>query len=174
MSTSAADASAPDIETLRSNPLFSTLSDGQLRTIGDLLDHREFEAGATIFNAGDPGDSCYIVIRGQVRIFHDDGRAQTSRELARLGPAAVLGEGCLLTEQPRAATARAVDHVVALRLFRCDFDTMLEEDDVAAYRMVMAMAVELHRRLITSNRLLSEALRSSEATAAGRQWSLPA
>ena len=59
--------------------------------------------------------------------------------------------------------------MVTLRLSRSDFDQLLEEDDLAAYRMVMAMAAELHRRLITSNNLLSELLRS-----AGGNGSAPA
>ncbi len=163
------DPAPPTIDTLRRTPIFASLADHELETIRSLLDHREFAEGATIFQTGDPGDSCYIIVSGTAQIFHGDGAGQAARVLAELGPSAVLGEGCLLTDQVRSATARASSHVVTLRLSRSDFDQLLEEDDLAAYRMVMAMAAELHRRLITSNNLLSELLRS-----AGGNGSAPA
>jgi len=144
-----------------------------------------FKAGATIFSTGDPGDSCYIIVSGTAQIFHGTGDGDSSRVLAELGPSAVLGEGCLLTDEVRSATAKASTDVHTLRLSRSDFDTLLEEDELAAYRMVMAMAAELHRRLITSNNLLSELLRSAGSNGAApareldglrekllREWSL--
>lgn len=151
----------PDRASLRRTPIFATLSDPELDHVRALLDRRSFHAGETIFRTGDPGDSCYIIQSGTAQIFHGDGEGPAARVLAELGSSAVLGEGCLLTDQARSATAKAFTDVTALRLSRSDFDTMLEEDHLAAYRMVIAMAAEVHRRLITSNNLLSELLRTA-------------
>lgn len=179
------DPAAPAVDLLRRTPIFASLADHELDKIQSLLDHREFKKGATIFRTGDPGDSCYIIVSGIAQIFHGDGSGPRARVLAELGPSAVLGEGCLLTDHVRSATAKASSDVVTLRLSRSDFDQLLEEDDLAAYRMVMAMAAELHRRLITSNNLLSELLRSAGSNDAApareldglrekllREWSL--
>lgn len=163
------DPSGQAVDTLRRTPIFASLADHELDKMRSLLDNRVFAAGATIFRTGDPGDSCYIIVSGTAQIFHGDGTGSRARVLAELGPSAVVGEGCLLTDHPRSATAKALTEVVTLRLSRSDFDQLLEEDDLAAYRMVMAMAAELHRRLITSNNLLSELLRS-----AGSSGSAPA
>ena len=187
MSTSegSPDHAPPTIAALRRSPIFSSLADHELDKIRSLLDLREFAVGETIFRTGDPGDSCYIIESGTAQIFHGDANGPNARVLAELGPSAVLGEGSLLTEHVRSATAKASTHVVTLRLSRSDFDQLLEEDDLAAYRMVMAMAAELHRRLITSNNLLSELLRSAAGSGSApareldglreklqREWSL--
>ena len=180
MFTSGADPSTPNRETLRRTPIFGALSDAELDQVRSILDLREFAAGRTIFQTGDPGDSCYIIQTGTARIFHGDGTGEHASALAELGPSAVLGEGCLLTDHRRSATARAHTDVSALRLSRSDFDTLLEEDNLAAYRMVVAMAAELHRRLITNNTVLAKVLQAAGPSTElselrqtlAREWSL--
>lgn len=157
MSTSGADpVSPPELETLRRCPVFSALTDRELATLAGLLERRVFPAGTQVLTAGQPGDSCYVVDGGLVRVLR--GGAPDGPPLAELGPGAFLGEGCLLSDDPHTATVRAATDVVAYRLARSDFDQLLEEDDLAAYRMLLAMAGQLHRRLSETTALVSALL----------------
>jgi len=163
MSTSAADLPPPR-ETLRSCSVFAALTDRELDTIRELLLRRVFAPGERIFAAGEPGDSCWVVETGTVEVLAgvasagpgspSGGPPSDEGQLAELGQGAFLGEGCLLSDEPHSATLRAGTEVVAYRLTRTDFDRLLEEDDLAAYRMLLAMAGQLHRRLQVTTDLL--------------------
>jgi hypothetical protein len=72
-----------------------------------------FTAGEPVFRQGDPGDECYIVMRGglsgEVRF---DGAAEPHR--FQLGPGALFGEMGLFLEQPRSATVMAAEETQLL------------------------------------------------------------
>ena len=60
-----------------------------------------FQANATIFAEGTPGDVMYVVIEGEVEL------RIRSDVLEVAGPGAIVGEMALIDAQPRSATARA-------------------------------------------------------------------
>ena len=88
-----------------------------------LLQHgnvRSFARRQTIFHAGDPGGSLYLVRSGHVaiRIVTEHGDAVT---LTILGPDETFGELSLIgDEQRRSATATALESIVAVVLTRAD------------------------------------------------------
>lgn len=66
-----------------------------------------FDDGKTLFNAGDKGDSFFIVISGEVKVFvptkdQEDNRILT--ETCTLGDGQAFGELALIKDQPRAAS----------------------------------------------------------------------
>lgn len=67
---------------------------------------RDFATDDLLMEQGSESDSLMVVIEGiaQVAIQHDDG---SERELAQVGPHAVLGEIGLITRELRSATVRA-------------------------------------------------------------------
>jgi CRP/FNR family cyclic AMP-dependent transcriptional regulator len=141
-----------EVAALRDVGIFSQLTASELADISELLVERSFAAGSIIFEVGDPGDSCYVITAGTTQILQ--GGIGSERIMAELDATSVLGEGCLLHNEPRSATAKAKTDVTALRLSRSDFDHLLEEDHLGAYRMVLSMAAELHRRLRETTNLL--------------------
>lgn len=80
--------------------------------------------GAAVVRYGEAGSSLYVLAEGvlEVRIPRADGREMA---VDRLFPGAVLGEGSLLTGQPRSATIVALTEAVVLELRKEDLDPVL-------------------------------------------------
>ncbi|MCX6995849.1 MAG: mechanosensitive ion channel family protein [Kiritimatiellaeota bacterium] len=62
-----------------------------------------YTAGETVFRQGEPGEACYVVVRGRLRgrVEHEDAAAPHEFDL---GPGALLGEMSILTGLPRTAS----------------------------------------------------------------------
>jgi CRP-like cAMP-binding protein len=63
--------------------------------------------GQTLFRAGDPGDGCYRVIDGLLKVTAE-APSQHERILAIRGPGALVGELSLIDGAPRSATVTAI------------------------------------------------------------------
>jgi CRP-like cAMP-binding protein/tetratricopeptide (TPR) repeat protein len=61
------------------------------------------EAGEVIFKRGDPGDTCYVIIEGQVEVTVPDALGNAV-VVSTLGPGDFFGEIALLQSVPRTAT----------------------------------------------------------------------
>lgn len=117
---------------------------------GEVLDEfarslveERIQAGATVFIEGDPGDAFFIVRAGRLRLTRDD------EVLGELTVGDYLGEGALLTDAPRSATARALDDATVLRMTRASFRYLLDRH--AALRSVVEQIHE-ERRLESMQR----------------------
>jgi acetaldehyde dehydrogenase/alcohol dehydrogenase len=76
-----------------------------------------FRSGQCIFRAGSPGDGCYVIEEGDVRLeFEGDGHIDTERVLGYSAPGTLLGELALLDDLPRSVTAYAETDVTAQHL----------------------------------------------------------
>ncbi|MBI5545479.1 MAG: Flp pilus assembly complex ATPase component TadA [Deltaproteobacteria bacterium] len=82
------------------------------------LAERAVKAGTVIFNEGDPGDSMYLIVSGEVSIFLTDKALGLAVELARLGNGQAFGEMALVTGSPRSATVKALEDTKLLVLSR--------------------------------------------------------
>jgi CRP-like cAMP-binding protein len=76
---------------------------------------RRFAAGAVIVREGDPGDACFVIADGEVRVLKEDPLSTASHpvEVARLGTRALFGEFALLGDRRRHATVEATSDVEA-------------------------------------------------------------
>lgn len=84
---------------------------------------RRFEAGATVFRAGEPAVETFLLQEGRVRLFKQVGALERSLRVAR--PGEVFGETALLPGSPRAFTAIALDNVSALAFDAATLDQIL-------------------------------------------------
>jgi uncharacterized membrane protein len=136
-------------ELLADIPLFALLDEQERAMLAERLDDARYPAGTAIFRAGDPGESMYIVVSGEVDIFfrNDTGR-QVTIETARAGD--FFGEISLLDQGPRTASATATEDVEALVVDRGDLDEFLRKCPPASLDLLAAMG----RRLRESARLL--------------------
>ena len=65
---------------------------------------------------GDPGETAYILLRGQAEVFI--GGADGGRVLRTLGPGEVFGETAVLLSSPRTASVRALTPVTLVVIDR--------------------------------------------------------
>lgn len=117
----------------RTSP-FERLTPERLEDFGKRLTVLEFEAGATVFRQGDPGDACYLVRSGVVEVIREDAAGR--RVVATLEAGDIVGESALLTSTPRDASLQASKATELLALKRQDLIDVLDQDRRVANHMV--------------------------------------
>lgn len=138
-------------EALAEIPLFALLDDQERAALAERLEEASFRAGATIFNAGQPGDALYVVRSGEVEIFfHSDTGDRILLETATAG--GVFGEISLLDGGPRTASAVVTKDAELLVVDREDLEAFLKKRPEAALDLLAATG----RRLRETNRILRQ------------------
>ena len=121
--------------------IFAATPDDVLAAVAPLLDQVDLNAGETLFDKGDLGDSLYIIVSGRLRV-HDG-----SRTLDVLGARAVVGEMALLDPEPRAAAVTAVEDARLLRLLRAPFYELMADRPEVATGIIRVLTGYVRARL---------------------------
>ena len=58
-----------DVQMLADVELFEHLSDEDRHSLAEVIDRRPLQAGETLFQAGEQGDSLFVVQAGEVELF---------------------------------------------------------------------------------------------------------
>ena len=95
------------------------------------------QTGAILFENGDPGNGCYAVLDGslKVSILSVDGDEQL---LAVLGPGDLVGELALLDGRPRSATVSALKKASLAFIDKAAFERFSDENP-AVYRHMLSI-----------------------------------
>lgn len=132
--TKAAKPAAVEVDTR----LFKDLSREEARQVVSKLKLRHFEKDTMVVSEGDPGDSMFVVVHGDVRVLtHTPDRTEVF--LANLAEGEFFGEIALLTGKPRTATIVTNVPCDLLELTREDYDHI-----VAKYPHVKKVVEEFH------------------------------
>jgi len=99
-------------------------------------------ADQVLFLAGDPGDGCYWIDQGLLKV-SIIGSAGAERILAILGPGAIVGELSTLDGLPRSASVAAVRDSELNFISRTVFDTFAQEHPEVYKYMVTLLAARL-------------------------------
>jgi EAL domain-containing protein (putative c-di-GMP-specific phosphodiesterase class I) len=91
----------------------------------EALDRRRFSPGDLIFQKGEPGDCAFLIEAGQVEISDPD----LGCVLARIGEGELIGEIALIDQNPRTATARAIQGTVLIEVRRERVEQLLQDTD---------------------------------------------
>ncbi len=131
--------SSPEVEAALSRVrIFSTLRPRDLEKLASRCLLRHYDTGETILKEGSIGLGLFIITSGRVEVFktHDGRRIH----LAVLGAGQVLGEMALLDDQPRSASAAALEVTDCLLLSRDRFRTLLKRRPRIAWPIVPTLA----------------------------------
>ena len=126
------------LEALAKVPIFSGLDERARRKLAKLCAMKTFDAGDLLYEEGAMGLSLFIVTSGQVEIFK--GADEERVALERVAAGGVLGQLALIDDQPRAASAVALEATACLLLTRDSFDTLVKRDPDIAWCMTPALA----------------------------------
>ena len=99
-----------------------------------------------ICRQGDPGDSLYLIARGTCAIFVATPDGSAAVQVGTLVEGDFFGEMALLTDEPRAATVRAVGAAEALRLERAPFLDLFSREPAVARTVVSTLSQRLRTR----------------------------
>jgi NTE family protein len=131
---------------LRSIPFFRNLPVAALEAVAAQLQPEHRVRGDVVFHQGDPGETMYLVMSGQVEVLAGADQAP----LAALGPGSFVGELALLLGEPRSASLRVTADSWLWALHRPDLEALLTEHPVIG----VELSRELGRRLVATNRQL--------------------
>ncbi len=90
-------------------------------------------AGEIIFREGDVGDALYVIVSGKVSIFVTQGG--NTIELATLAEKSFFGEMALVSEQPRSASAVAVEQTKLIEIKKEHFMALFNKDSSMASKI---------------------------------------
>ena len=113
-------------ELFRQVPLFAGLEDEDLESLIAVANRRKYPKDGVIFFENDVGDALFMILSGRVKvtILSDDGREII---LAMLSDANFFGEMSLLDNEPRSATAIALQETEMVVLHQRDFLSIVEK-----------------------------------------------
>lgn len=136
----------------------SLFVDREAAPVAEFCQPISFPAGACIFQAGSPGDCCYFIDRGRVRVELDRSELDSEDVLGYLEPGAILGEISILDGLPRSATAIAHTDVEARRLRQSDLDRLGETNPRALAAVFRALGRHASAKLRGTNQRLGDAI----------------
>ena len=131
---------------LQKVPIFSGLTDRQLRGLAKDSAERKFAEGATVVRQGEKGVGFFLLLEGRVDV------RRRGRKLASLGPGQFFGEMALFNEAPRSADVIAVEPTRCLVLTKWQFWGFAMGEP----KMLRGMLEEIAFRLNATNAALSE------------------
>jgi uncharacterized membrane protein len=127
-----------DPASLEGVEFFELLGGDDRRALAEVVDLVRLVEGETLFRAGEPGESLYLVRAGEVELSIQDNVGQKiTLDTARLGD--FFGEIALLDAGPRTATAVALADTELIELDRDDLLLLFQKKPDAALHMLAAM-----------------------------------
>ena len=138
-----ADCGPPMMTSTTSSPSLLAALPGRLLT--DLFTGAKpvrLDANEVLFIAGDPGDGCYRIEDGLLKVTMVS-RSGSERILAFLGPGAIVGELAMIDGRPRSASVVAVREAALSFLSRAAFDVFARKHPEVYQTLVALLASRL-------------------------------
>ena len=119
--------------------LFELLDEDELNELANSIDAASLKAGETLFNAGDYGESLYIVDSGQVELYIRDTAGQ--KIILKVAEEDdIFGEISMLDNRPRSATATALTDAELFVLDRDDLLLLFQKKPDAGLNMLASLS----------------------------------
>jgi CRP/FNR family transcriptional regulator/CRP/FNR family cyclic AMP-dependent transcriptional regulator len=131
-------------ELFRQVPLFSGLADEDLESLIGVATRRVYPKEAVVFFENDAGDALFMILSGRVKvtILSDDGREII---LAILSDNEFFGEMSLLDNEPRSATAIAMQETEMLILHQKEFLSIVEKRPRVLLNLLSTLSSRLRK-----------------------------
>lgn len=127
-----------EAEVLNDIEFFKLLNQDARKVLAEVVDLISLDEAQILFRTGDPGESLFLVHKGEVELFIKDTAGQKI-VLTVAQPGDFFGEIALLDSGPRSATAIALTPSVLVELDREDLMILFQKQPEAALHMLAAM-----------------------------------
>jgi CRP-like cAMP-binding protein len=124
-------------DALSNIPLFTNLSQRQLRKIAKRSSEHRYDAGTVMVREGGRTQTLFVIIEGTAKVIRNE------RTIARRSAGDVFGEISMIDLRPRAATVTAETSMVCLVLDHDDVRNLVMEDPRLAWSLLQTMAGRL-------------------------------
>ncbi|MCJ8507889.1 Crp/Fnr family transcriptional regulator [Rhizobium lemnae] len=134
-----------EVELLRNIPYFNRVDPCKLKLLAFASYRISYEPGDAIFMQGDFPEATFVLLSGNVRLTASSpcGRCETTHA----EPNSMLGEMCLLSDQPRAMTATALTNVEALKIGRDCLLRLVSDNPRMSFEISRVLAETLRDRI---------------------------
>jgi len=119
--------------------VFKEVKVEDLAYLAAIAEEKSFLPEADLYEINDAPDSLFLVIHGRIRL-HRNGQ-----EISVIGPREAIGTWALFDNEPRVATATALEETETLRIDRDDFYDLISDH----VQIAEAVLRSLTRRLRT-------------------------
>ena len=99
-----------------------------------------YRRGGVIFEQGDPADAVFYVQKGKIKIAVESKQGKEA-VIALLGPDEFFGEGCLIGQPLRLATAEAIDDSEVLRVGKAEMVRVLHAEPTFGEMFIAHMLI---------------------------------
>ena len=160
------------IEVLAKLPIFQSMTEPQRRQILDIASTMEFAPGEVVMRQGKNSQNLLVVLEGHCQVVKTVGdQNRSSFVLAELGPDDHFGEMSFFQAAPHSATVSALTALKLLRIERKDYDVLLADESLAAYKLAFNILDELADRLRRMDGWVTELMNDDAQAARVSEWS---
>jgi len=133
-----------DVSLLNDIKFFEVLDADDRRDLASVINHSQIAEGDTLFRAGEPGDSLFVVRSGEIELFVKDTAGQRIvLTIAKEGD--LFGELALLDAGSRTATAVALGECELLEMDRDGLMLLFKKNPDTALHMLAAMGTMIRK-----------------------------
>ena len=125
------------LESLSNIPLFSNLSDRQLKRVLKSSTENRYEAGDVIVREGGRTQTLFVILEGTAKIVRNE------RTVARRTDGEFFGEISMIDLRPRTATVTAETDMRCLVLYHDDLRKLVTGDPQVAWSLLQTLASRL-------------------------------
>ncbi|MBT3786281.1 cyclic nucleotide-binding domain-containing protein [bacterium] len=138
-----------------SNPLFAFFSKEEFDEFLDIATIEKFGSGEVLFKKDDEPQGLYFFFQGKVQIT----RAKPNRPprvIAEIEAPTILGEMAMLVHRLRTSTATTLSESTVLLFARDDYNRLLGENNLMAFKLSHNMGIILAKRIEMMNKSMMD------------------
>jgi CRP-like cAMP-binding protein len=136
---------------LKKSSIFSDVNTEDLTVVARALEGEAFFEGDRIFEIDDHGDYMYILLNGKIGISISP-KNQPPEFIAELGTGECFGEMGMLDDQPRSASAYALEDTKVLRLGKTKLRGLISRYPELAFGILRSLSLRLRAANTRENR----------------------
>jgi CRP-like cAMP-binding protein len=126
---------------LRRIELFASLSDAEIESIVEKDRLLSYGPGEMLVVMGDVGGSMFVIMEGSCSVLiPNPSGGEGMTEVAQLHEGTIFGEISALTDAPRTASIRAVNHVVVQEISQRQIEVIFLNNEAAMAEFAKVMA----------------------------------
>lgn len=129
---------------LRNIAIFADLNISELGAIATVTEEEEYPEQKTIIQEGEPGETVFLIIQGQVGVYKQGDQGQ-EMQLDTMGKGDYFGEMALFEEMERSATIRSLEPSRFLVLHKQEFNELVREYPRIALQICTALSHRLRK-----------------------------
>jgi CRP-like cAMP-binding protein len=153
-------------------PVFAGMTDRERQQLVDIASTMTFPPGEVVMRQGKTSRNLLVLLEGRCQVMVLGGSTPTSEiVLAELQPYEHFGEMSFFEGAPHSASVRTTTAVKLLRIERTDYDLLIKEGNLAAYKLAFNMVGKLAERLRRMDQWVTDLVEKQPEKAHISEWS---